>query len=123
MAAISSFVSTTQFSISSLGFQPFKSPNPNFTLISPISSSKFSRLRVSNNGSLQVKERRFTVLVKAGEGDVIEKKSEINGNDNPQGPPIATILAGFVVFGIVFWFIGTILSWLVGLIVNAPPST
>ncbi|KAL5707673.1 hypothetical protein ACHQM5_018545 [Ranunculus cassubicifolius] len=113
MAALSSLFSTTQ-----LGFQPFKSSSPNLTLISPIPPSRLSitsrnptSLRLSNNGSLHVKEKQFAVLVKAGEGGDVEKKPEISVNVNLQGPSIFKILTVFVVFRIVFSFLGMILSW------------
>lgn len=39
-----------------------------------------------------------------------------------QGPPFLTILAGFLVFFVLCWIIGSILLWLIGLFVRAPPS-
>nr|GEW66718.1 uncharacterized protein [Tanacetum cinerariifolium] len=33
-----------------------------------------------------------------------------------QGPPFLTILAGIVVFGFILWVIGSIVSWLIGLL-------
>lgn len=49
-------------------------------------------------------------------GDSKEEKSDA------QGPPFLTILAGLVVFLLVFWLLGSIVTWLFGLIVRSPPS-
>lgn len=38
------------------------------------------------------------------------------------GPPLPTILAGVVVFLLFCWAVGSIVLWLVGLIVNPPSS-
>eukprot|EP00262_Sarcandra_glabra_P001718 TRINITY_DN11854_c0_g2_i1.p1 TRINITY_DN11854_c0_g2~~TRINITY_DN11854_c0_g2_i1.p1 ORF type:complete len:141 (-),score=9.39 TRINITY_DN11854_c0_g2_i1:85-465(-) len=37
-----------------------------------------------------------------------------------QGPPLLTILAGFIVFLLVCLAVGSIISWLISLIVNVP---
>lgn len=47
--------------------------------------------------------------------------SDVNETSNtPQGPPLLTILAGFFVLFVVCWSIWSIITWLIGLIVNAP---
>ncbi|KAG9442502.1 hypothetical protein H6P81_018356 [Aristolochia fimbriata] len=47
------------------------------------------------------------------------KKSESSG----QGPPFLTILAAIVVLLLIVWVVGSILLWLIGLIVNVPPRS
>ena len=46
-------------------------------------------------------------------------KSNSSGSNNP---PLATILAGIVVFLLFLWLVGSIALWIVGLIVNVPKS-
>ncbi|KAI3681240.1 hypothetical protein L6452_36029 [Arctium lappa] len=50
-------------------------------------------------------------------GEPIGKRESISsGNTSTaQGPPFLTILAGIVVFALVLWLIGSLLSWLIGL--------
>jgi hypothetical protein len=43
-------------------------------------------------------------------------------NNASQGPPLLTILAGLFVFFLVFWVIGSVVIWLISLIVNVPSS-
>ncbi|XP_039113891.1 uncharacterized protein LOC120249448 [Dioscorea cayenensis subsp. rotundata] len=45
-----------------------------------------------------------------------------NSSSSSDGPPLLTILAGVLVFLIVCWVIGSVVMWLVSLIVNVPPS-
>lgn len=54
------------------------------------------------------------------DGDSIEEKSDGNTSDAAaaQGPPFLTILAGFLLFFLVIWIVGSIITWLIGLIVN-----
>ncbi|PON81160.1 hypothetical protein TorRG33x02_230440 [Trema orientale] len=55
--------------------------------------------------------------------DSIQEKSDGKESDAAQGPPFLTILAGLLVFFVVFWIIGSIVIWLISLIANLPPST
>uniref|UniRef100_A0A2P2QRI0 Uncharacterized protein n=1 Tax=Rhizophora mucronata TaxID=61149 RepID=A0A2P2QRI0_RHIMU len=45
----------------------------------------------------------------------------ITKSDGAQGPPFLTIVAGFLVFLLVCWALGSIVTWLYGLIVKVPP--
>ncbi|CAL9094908.1 unnamed protein product [Musa textilis] len=45
-----------------------------------------------------------------------------NSSNVGDGPPLPTILAGVVVFLLFCWAVGSIVLWLVGLIVNPPSS-
>ena len=53
----------------------------------------------------------------ADKGKVTSSSSSV-----ADGPPLATILAGVVVFLLFCWVVGSIIMWIVGLIVNAPSS-
>lgn len=44
------------------------------------------------------------------------------GDGGAQGPPFLTILAGVVVFLLICWVVGSIVMWLIGLIVNVRSS-
>nr|XP_027106675.1 uncharacterized protein LOC113726952 [Coffea arabica] len=48
--------------------------------------------------------------------------SDRKNGETAQGPPFLTILAGFLVFFVLCWIIGSIVLWLIGLSVRAPPS-
>ncbi|KAL3516609.1 hypothetical protein ACH5RR_023511 [Cinchona calisaya] len=48
--------------------------------------------------------------------------SEGTSRETAQGPPFLTILAGFLVFLVICWIIGSIVMWLISLFVHAPPS-
>lgn len=48
-----------------------------------------------------------------------EKKTSSRSGD---GPPFLTILAGLAVLMLIVWIVGSILMWLVGLIVHTPSS-
>ncbi|KAL3356310.1 hypothetical protein AABB24_017141 [Solanum stoloniferum] len=43
-------------------------------------------------------------------------------NKDASSPPLATILAGVLVFCAVCWIVGSIVIWLISLITNVPPS-
>ncbi len=51
-----------------------------------------------------------------------EKSSGIKTSDTAQGPPFLTILAGVLVFVLIGWIFGSIIMWLIGLVVKVPPS-
>ncbi|GFP93139.1 hypothetical protein PHJA_001458200 [Phtheirospermum japonicum] len=42
-------------------------------------------------------------------------------SDAAPGPPFLTILAGVLVFLFICWVIGSVVTWIVGLIVHPPP--
>ncbi|KAI5341573.1 hypothetical protein L3X38_009448 [Prunus dulcis] len=52
---------------------------------------------------------------------VEDKSGRVKTIDAAQGPPLLTIVAGFVVFFLLFWILGSILMWLIGLVVRFPP--
>ncbi|CAN4125050.1 unnamed protein product [Withania somnifera] len=43
-------------------------------------------------------------------------------SNDASGPPLATILAGVLVFCAVCWIVGSVVMWLISLIANVPPS-
>ncbi|KQK23863.1 uncharacterized protein LOC104581893 [Brachypodium distachyon] len=49
------------------------------------------------------------------------KRSDDNSSP-PDGPPVLTILAGIIVFFLVLWVIGSIFTWIVGLVFGAAKS-
>lgn len=75
---------------------------------------------------LQVKQRLapiFSTNSKFPEGNPVAKKpdgGEPTEKSSGQGPPFLTILAGFVVLFLISKVFGSIITWLVGLIVNVP---
>ncbi|KAK1373820.1 hypothetical protein POM88_030013 [Heracleum sosnowskyi] len=75
---------------------------------------------------MQVKQRLapiFSTNSKSPEGDSVAKKPEggkPTEESSGQGPPFLTILAGFVVLFLISKVFGSIITWLVGLIVNVP---
>ncbi|RCV46750.1 hypothetical protein SETIT_9G556200v2 [Setaria italica] len=45
-----------------------------------------------------------------------------DNSSSPDGPPVLTILAGVIVFLLVLWVIGSIVTWIVGLVFGAAKS-
>ncbi|PRQ54410.1 hypothetical protein RchiOBHm_Chr1g0313281 [Rosa chinensis] len=72
--------------------------------------------------NLQIRERWQAVSASKSnlpDGDSIEDKSgRVKSGDAPQGPPFLTILAGFLVLLLVFWILGSILTWLISFFVR-----
>lgn len=71
---------------------------------------------------LQLKQRLapvFSTNSKSREGDSVAKKPDAEESSG-QGPPFLTILAGFLVLFLISKVFGTIITWIVGLIVNVP---
>ncbi|XP_020224519.1 uncharacterized protein LOC109806503 [Cajanus cajan] len=100
--------------------------SPQFLSFAPIKSSfASSAFRCKGFRRLQVNQRQLTVF--ASNPNSLGEKSPKEGSDvnetskATQGPPLLTILAGFFVLFVVCWSIWSILTWLIGLIVNAPP--
>ncbi|KAI3984281.1 hypothetical protein MKX01_011235 [Papaver californicum] len=57
-----------------------------------------------------------------GWGGIVKDKSEGGDSSGNQGPPVLTILAGFLLLLLVFWVLGSIVTWLISLIVTVSPS-
>ncbi|CAA2981221.1 PREDICTED: uncharacterized protein LOC105952372 [Olea europaea subsp. europaea] len=83
---------------------------------SPVTRLNF---RFKNEYRLQVKPRLHTVF--ASNTNASEGSNETKRADAAQGPPFLTIVAGFLVFAFICWIIGSIMMWIVGLIVHPPP--
>lgn len=67
----------------------------------------------------------FSTNSTSSEGNSVEQKSngvKTSDGSSAQGPPLLTILAGFVVLSVVIWVFGSIVMWLFSLVVNVPPS-
>ncbi|KAK9122656.1 hypothetical protein Sjap_012258 [Stephania japonica] len=114
----SSSISTTFIS----GFQTSKPKIPTISVSNSckrVLQSALLSFRYGCDGKAQLREQRaFKVFAKSTKGDV---NGENEGSDGGQGPPLLTILAGFLVFFFILWVIVSIVMWLVGLIVNVPP--
>ncbi|MQM20704.1 hypothetical protein Taro_053728 [Colocasia esculenta] len=82
-------------------------------------SNRFSFFRDTRYAAdLHLKRRIATIASSNGDSS----KNDSNITSSTGGPPLLTILAGVLVFLLVSWVVGSIVLWLIGLIVNAPPS-
>nr|XP_043619338.1 uncharacterized protein LOC122591182 [Erigeron canadensis] len=96
--------------------------NPN--LISPSDSCSLNLHSPSlfrfKNATKLLTRRNFPLLRVSNKPseEPIGKTEAITSGDKStaQGPPFLTILAGIVVFALVLWVVGTIVSWLIGLL-------
>ncbi|XP_045804573.1 uncharacterized protein LOC123897830 [Trifolium pratense] len=92
------------------------------TLKFSLTSSSTSRCIGSRK--LQINKKLLTVSAtnpnsRGGKSD--DEGSNVKESKNAsQGPPLLTILAGLFVFFLVFWVIGSVVTWLISLIVNVP---
>ncbi|GMY22250.1 hypothetical protein FCV25MIE_17491 [Fagus crenata] len=91
--------------------------------------SKLSQIpfyfRFKNTARLQKRQKLFIASASnsnpSGDSNK-EKSSGIKTSDTAQGPPFLTILAGVLVFVLIGWIFGSIIMWLIGLVVKVPPS-
>ncbi|OIW11722.1 hypothetical protein TanjilG_20206 [Lupinus angustifolius] len=98
---------------------------PSTPQISSIPSLKlFSPFRCKSSGRLQINHRPLIVSAinpNSTGGKPLNEGSDVKETrDAAQGPPLLTILAGLFVFFLVCWTTGSIIMWLISLIVNAP---
>ncbi|KAF5752694.1 hypothetical protein HS088_TW01G00610 [Tripterygium wilfordii] len=79
-----------------------------------------------NTLRLQSRQRLFTIVAlnstTSGGHSPEKKKDETTSKAATQGPPLLTVLAGFVVFFLICWIFGSIIMWLISLIVIPPTS-
>ncbi|PHU04906.1 hypothetical protein BC332_25728 [Capsicum chinense] len=73
--------------------------------------------RFNNVGSVHLRQRLLPISSSNTNTSGGSDKS-----NEASGPPLATILAGVLVFCAVCWVIGSIAMWLISLITNVPPS-
>ncbi|KAL4563686.1 hypothetical protein LXL04_027731 [Taraxacum kok-saghyz] len=87
---------------------PAASSSPNLHLTSIFRFTNVAKL---------VTKRRLTLVNALPSEEPIKKKEAITNSDtgNAQGPPFLTILAGIIVFALLLWVIGSIVSWVFGL--------
>ncbi|KAK2988055.1 hypothetical protein RJ640_001996 [Escallonia rubra] len=84
--------------------------------------------RFKNAIGLQATQRSIAVFASntnPPNGNSLEEKSDgfrTGDGSTAPGPPFLTILAGFLVLLLVVWIFGSIVMWLISLIVNVPPS-
>ncbi|GAA0171024.1 hypothetical protein LIER_25159 [Lithospermum erythrorhizon] len=86
--------------------------------------SHFATHRFKNGERLQVSSKLDKNVIFASsnnppEGSDIVEKME---NSTAKGPPFLTILAGLLVFAAVCWVLGSIVMWLIGLVINLSPK-
>ncbi|CAI9293070.1 unnamed protein product [Lactuca saligna] len=71
------------------------------------------------NGAKLVTKRKLPLLHASNKSseEPIGKTEAITSNDigSAQGPPFLTILAGIVVFALLLWVVGSLVSWVFGL--------
>jgi len=69
-------------------------------------------------------EHNKQALFASGRDSPSTKQSSSRGDSSssPDGPPVLTILAGVIVFLLVLWVIGSIFTWIVGLVFGAAKS-
>lgn len=65
------------------------------------------------------KEHNRQALFASGRGS---PSSSDDGSSSPDGPPVLTILAGVTVFLLVLWVVGSVVTWIVGLVFGAAKS-
>ncbi|XP_027343031.1 uncharacterized protein LOC113855599 [Abrus precatorius] len=92
-----------------------------FTHTSSASSASSSILRCKSSRRLQANQRLLAIFATNPKSP--NEGSNVNETSNAaQGPPILTILAGFLIFFLFCWIIGSIIMWLISLIVNVPAA-
>lgn len=94
-------------------------PCIHFLHFRPNAPPTYSNFRLKNSVTLKLGRKLLPTCA--------SKANPAEGSDGKkgkaaQGPPFLTILAGFLVFLVLCWIIGSILLWLIGLFVRAPPS-
>ncbi|PUZ43044.1 hypothetical protein GQ55_9G630500 [Panicum hallii var. hallii] len=69
-------------------------------------------------------EHNKQALFASGRDSPSTKQSNSSGDSSssPDGPPVLTILAGVIVFLLVLWVTGSIVTWIVGLVFVAGKS-
>ncbi|KAE8799724.1 hypothetical protein D1007_24813 [Hordeum vulgare] len=77
-----------------------------------------TRLRTENNP----KKALFASETDSPNTEISKQSSTSDANSSPDGPPVLTILAGIVVFFLLLWVIGSIFTWIVGLVFGAAKS-
>ncbi|XP_010257472.1 PREDICTED: uncharacterized protein LOC104597557 [Nelumbo nucifera] len=84
----------------------------------PLNSSSF---RFVNAVNVRLRQRLPLVLASSTNpsgGDSSKEQTKGTETAGSEGPPFLTILAGLVVFLFICWILGSIIMWLIGLIVN-----
>ncbi|OMO77618.1 hypothetical protein COLO4_25062 [Corchorus olitorius] len=101
----------------------FQPQNPKLKNHAPKSSSLTLRLRLNNSAKFETRLKLFVRFAsnsnpssEAKDEEDISTKASAEGQG--QGPPFLTILAGFLVFLLFCWILGSILMWLIGVIVK-----
>ncbi|KEH38168.1 hypothetical protein MtrunA17_Chr2g0308801 [Medicago truncatula] len=120
--------------MASVGFSSLSSPArsqylnigfPSKPQFLPTATLNFSpTFRCIGSRKLQINRKLLTVSAtnpNSGGGKSSNEGSDVKETGNAsQGPPLLTILAGLFVFFLVGWVIGSVVVWLISLIVNVP---
>ncbi|XP_060208825.1 uncharacterized protein LOC132636133 [Lycium barbarum] len=100
-----------------LGFhRPLHTPQPSFNTFHRAFPTHFN-FRFNNVVSVHLRQRLLPVTRSS-----TKPSGESEKSSDASGPPLATILAGLLVFCVVGWIVGSIVMWLISLITNFPPS-
>ncbi|KAL5210218.1 hypothetical protein ABZP36_005841 [Zizania latifolia] len=78
-----------------------------------------------NSICLQTEHQKLALFASETDPPITGAKQSSSSDDNSSssdGPPILTILAGIIVFLLVFWVIGSIITWIAGLVFGAAKS-
>ncbi|KAI3495635.1 hypothetical protein L1887_37980 [Cichorium endivia] len=98
-----------------LGFHQVSSSLADTSSLSLHSASIFR----FKNGAKLVTQKRLPLVHASNESsqEPIKKTEAITGSDTgtAKGPPFLTILAGIVVFALLLWVVGSIVTWVFGL--------
>ncbi|KAK4364345.1 hypothetical protein RND71_015703 [Anisodus tanguticus] len=104
-----------------LGFhRPLRKPQTSFITFHIPKRDAFPahfNFRFNNVASMHLRQRLLPISRSSTNPSGGSDKST-----DASGPPLATILAGVLVFCVVGWIVGSIVMWLISLITNIPPS-
>nr|XP_009589889.1 uncharacterized protein LOC104087187 [Nicotiana tomentosiformis] len=103
-----------------LGFQrPLHRPQSSFvTFLSPSHGAFLAHFNFRFNNAVSVQLRQRLLPISASNNN---SSGGSDKSSDASGPPLATILAGVLVFCVVCWIVGSVVMWLISLITNVPP--
>ncbi|MCE3216849.1 hypothetical protein HAX54_008492 [Datura stramonium] len=106
-----------------LGFhRPLHRPQTSFIIFHGPRRDAFLRyfnFRFNNDVSVHLRQRLLPISTSSSNSNPSGGSDKSN---DASGPPLATILAGVLVFCVVCWIVGSIVMWLISLITNVPAS-
>uniref|UniRef100_A0A0D9VP16 Uncharacterized protein n=1 Tax=Leersia perrieri TaxID=77586 RepID=A0A0D9VP16_9ORYZ len=69
-----------------------------------------------------IKQAQFASEIDSTRARAKQNSSSDENSSSPDGPPVLTILAGIIVFLLVFWVLGSLITWIAGLVFGAAKS-